>query len=94
MTRNNAQAIGWEKDIGTLQVGRYADILLVDGNPLDDVRILQNPQKIVSIFKEGEEIVRKPVHTRPRMKHERGFAVSTKRLRRDPETLSPYASAQ
>ena len=94
MTRNNAAAIGWEKDVGTIQVGRYADILLVDGNPLNDVRILQNPQKIVSIVKEGEEIIRRPVHTRTRMKHERGFAVSTKRLRRDPETMTPYASAQ
>ena len=35
MTRNNAVAAGWEKDVGTLQVGRFGDILLVDGDPLD-----------------------------------------------------------
>jgi imidazolonepropionase-like amidohydrolase len=93
MTRNNAQAIGWDKDVGTLTLGRYGDILLVDGNPIDDVRILQNPHKIVAIFKGGEEILRQPVAPRVRMGHERGFAVSTRRLRRDPETLQPFASA-
>ena len=94
MTRNNAVAAGWDKDVGTLQVGRFGDILLVDGNPLDDVRILQDPKKISTIFKAGEEVDRTPVPPRIRMAHERGFAVSMKRLRRDRQTLNGYASAQ
>lgn len=94
MTRNNAQAIGWDNDVGTLQVGRYGDILIVDGDPLADVTILQNPHRILTIFKGGEEVSREPVPLRMRMGHERGFAVSTQRLRRDPQTLRPYASAK
>ena len=78
--------------MGTLQVGRYGDILVVDGNPLDDVRILQDQKKIAFIFKGGEAVDRTPVPPRNRMKYERGFAVSTKRLRRDPETLDAFAS--
>jgi imidazolonepropionase-like amidohydrolase len=92
MTRNNAKAIGWENDVGTLQVGCYGDILLVDGNPLEDVRILQDRNRISAIFKGGEEIDRAPVPERPRLMHERGFAVSSKRLRRDPQTQNAYAS--
>ncbi len=92
MTRNNARAIGWAEDVGTLQVGRYGDILLVEGNPLADVRILQDPKKIALILKGGEEVDRTPSPPRNRLKHERGFAVSTKRLRRDRETLDGFAS--
>ena len=92
MSRNNAEAIGWQNDVGTLQVGRYGDILLVDGNPLDDVRILQNANKIVAIFKGGQEVDRTPVPERPRMMHERGFSVSAKCLRRNRQTSAAYAS--
>jgi imidazolonepropionase-like amidohydrolase len=92
MTRNNANAIGWQNDVGTLQVGRYGDILIVDGNPLDDVSILQDRKKIVAIFKGGQEVDRAPIPERPRLNHERGFAVSSKRLRRDRETSAAYAS--
>ena len=93
MTRNNARAIGWEEDVGTLEIGRFGDILLVDGDPLQDVRILQSPRRIAAVFKGGEEVDRAPVALRTRMSHERGFTVSTKRLRRDPGTLHGYASS-
>jgi imidazolonepropionase-like amidohydrolase len=92
MTRNNADAIGWGKDVGTLQVGRLGDILLVDGNPLEDVSILQNRNKVATVFKGGQEMDRTPVPERPRLIHERGFAVSSKRLRRNPQTMNPFAS--
>lgn len=36
-TRNAAQALGREKDVGAIAVGRYADIVAVDGDPLVDV---------------------------------------------------------
>jgi imidazolonepropionase-like amidohydrolase len=89
-TSTNAKAIGWEKDVGSLVPGSYADFLLLDGDPLQDIRILQNPKKISAIFKGGEEIIRTPVPPRVRMGHETGFAVSTRRLERDPETLQGF----
>jgi len=92
MTINNARAIGWNDHVGSLESGKVADILLVEGNPLDDVRILQDRARIRAVFKGGVEVLREPVATRPRLGHERGFAVSTHRLRRDAETLRPYAS--
>jgi imidazolonepropionase-like amidohydrolase len=40
-TRNGAQALGREKDVGAIAVGRYGDIIAVDGDPLRDVRALE-----------------------------------------------------
>jgi imidazolonepropionase-like amidohydrolase len=93
-TATNARAIGWEQDVGTLEVGRYGDLLLLDGNPLDDIRLLQNPNKIKEVFKGGEIVVRTKVAPRRRTGNESGFAVSTRQLARDPVTLSGFAAVQ
>jgi imidazolonepropionase-like amidohydrolase len=41
-TINAADLLGWSAKIGTLEAGKWADIIAVDKNPLDDVRILQD----------------------------------------------------
>jgi len=41
-TQNSADLIGRSKDVGTIEVGKYADIIAVSGDPLQDVSILQN----------------------------------------------------
>jgi imidazolonepropionase-like amidohydrolase len=41
-TWNAADLIGDTADIGTVQPGRYADIVAVDGDPLKDVRVLEH----------------------------------------------------
>lgn len=46
-TRNAAQALGRERDVGAIAVGRYADIAAVDGDPLTDVRTLERVQAVV-----------------------------------------------
>ncbi len=46
-TRNGALALGKEKDIGAIAVGRYADIIAVDGDPLQDIRILESVNVVV-----------------------------------------------
>ena len=42
-TRNGAEVLGMSADIGSLALGRYADIVVVDGDPLADVRVLEKP---------------------------------------------------
>lgn len=37
-TRNAARMIGREEDFGTLEPGKRADLLILDGNPLEDIR--------------------------------------------------------
>ncbi len=57
--------------IGKLEAGRLADILVVPGNPSDDVSILQRPSSFDYIFKGGMPIDRTPPPPRRRMWYER-----------------------
>ena len=49
-TRLPAQALGRGDDFGTVDPGKLADVIVVDGNPLEDMGVLQN---VVHVFKEG-----------------------------------------
>ncbi|MCY3750041.1 MAG: amidohydrolase family protein [Gammaproteobacteria bacterium] len=51
-TLRPAQMQGVEKDLGTVTEGKYADMVIVDGDPLQDITLLQH--KVVLIIKGGE----------------------------------------
>ena len=55
-TRNSVECLGLEQHIGTLEAGKYADLVIVDGDPLADIRILQDKNKIVQVFKSGQRV--------------------------------------
>ena len=40
-TLNAADLMGWNEKVGSLEKGRYADLIAVDGDPLSDVKTLQ-----------------------------------------------------
>lgn len=46
-TRNAAQALGREKDLGAIAVGRFGDMVAVTGDPLADVRVLERPDAVI-----------------------------------------------
>jgi imidazolonepropionase-like amidohydrolase len=46
-TRNAAQALGREKDVGAIAPGRYGDIIAVDGDPLADIRQLEDVDVVI-----------------------------------------------
>lgn len=46
-TLNASQALGWEKDVGSIAVGHYADIVAVDGDPLANVRELESVDGVI-----------------------------------------------
>ena len=52
-TKNGAYACGQAKNLGTIEVGKYADVLIVDGNPLNDMNALT---RIQLVMKNGEII--------------------------------------
>jgi len=52
-TMNAAENIGKENEIGSISVGKLADLVVVDGDPLQDIRILQDMNRILLVFKEG-----------------------------------------
>ncbi len=46
-TRNAAQALGREGDVGAIEAGRYGDFVAVRGDPLQDVRVLEHPAAVI-----------------------------------------------
>jgi imidazolonepropionase-like amidohydrolase len=53
-TKNGSYLMRMENEIGTLEVGKKADLLLVDGDPLHDITVLQNINKILIVMKDGQ----------------------------------------
>jgi len=49
-----AECVGLERDLGTVEKGKLADLVVVRGDPLSDVTILQNPERIALVLKDGE----------------------------------------
>lgn len=58
-------------EVGCLEAGRLADVLVVPGDPTRDIRILQRPRAFDHIFKGGKPIDRTPVPERTRKWYER-----------------------
>ena len=53
-TVNAADLIGWSDRVGTLEPGKFADIIAVEGDPLADVHTLEN----VRFVMKGGEVVK------------------------------------
>jgi imidazolonepropionase-like amidohydrolase len=52
-TGQAAECLGLEADLGTIAPGKLADLVVVAGNPLQDITLLQHPQRIVLVLKDG-----------------------------------------
>lgn len=55
-TLGAARVVGLERELGSIEEGKLADIIVVRGNPLDDIRILQDREAILWIIKEGKVV--------------------------------------
>ena len=55
-TKTSAECLGLEEEIGTLEVGKSADILIINGNPAEDIAALHDVNTIVS---QGKLVKRK-----------------------------------
>jgi imidazolonepropionase-like amidohydrolase len=53
-TMNSATLLGMERDVGSLEAGKYADLVAVNGDPLQDITVLQHP---VFVMKGGEVVL-------------------------------------
>lgn len=49
-TLNGAKLLGWDKNLGSLSPGKWADIVAVSGDPLKDIHDMQ---KVVFVMKDG-----------------------------------------
>ena len=50
-TTDAAELLGWPDDIGAIEAGKFADIIAVRGNPLDNIRELED---VRFVMKGGE----------------------------------------
>lgn len=53
-TKNASEALHMQDDLGTLEKGKLADIVLVNGNPVDDIKVLEPRENIKMVYKEGK----------------------------------------
>src|SRR3984957_19546319 len=64
-TKYGGEIMGMGNELGLVREGYLADLLLVDGDPVADVRILQDRTRILAIMKDGK------FHKAPRMNQQR-----------------------
>jgi imidazolonepropionase-like amidohydrolase len=62
----------WESEIGSLEAGKLADVLVVDGDPSKDIRVLQHKELFKMILKAGQEVDRiSPLAPREQLRFEK-----------------------
>lgn len=52
-TRMGAELLQWADKIGTLAPGKLADIVVMDGNPLENIALFKDTKNIVHVMKDG-----------------------------------------
>jgi imidazolonepropionase-like amidohydrolase len=53
-TRTAAECLGWSDRIGTVEANKLADVVICNRDPLDDIHVLENPDNIVMVMKDGQ----------------------------------------
>ncbi len=53
-TRNGAEMLGMKDDLGTIEAGKLADLLVVNGDPVKDIAVLQDRANLDVIMKGGK----------------------------------------
>ena len=64
-TKLGGQIMGKPNELGQVKDGYLADLILVDGDPVSNIRVLQDKNRILAIMKDGK------FHKAPRMNEQR-----------------------
>jgi len=52
-TRNGAEMLGMKDELGTIEAGKLADLLVINGDPVKDITVLQNRANLDVVMKDG-----------------------------------------
>ncbi len=55
-TRVAAECLGWGDQVGTIEAGKLADIVISKADPLADIRSLEEVDNMVVVMKDGQVV--------------------------------------
>src|SRR5665213_2604417 len=55
-TRNGAEVLGRGDDLGTVEVGKLAELVVVDGDPVADINVLRDPGALLAVLLGGRPV--------------------------------------
>ncbi|HLN14981.1 MAG TPA: amidohydrolase family protein [bacterium] len=69
-TKSAAELLGLQDALGTVEAGKLADLILVDGDPLADISVVAEPARIKLVMKDGI-VYKSPRQAAPGLSHRR-----------------------
>jgi adenine deaminase len=82
-TSNGALMLGLEGKIGVVAAGMIADLIVVAGDPVADIRVLQRRECIETVIQDGQVVVFDEERVARSWPHERGITYSISDLTYD-----------
>jgi imidazolonepropionase-like amidohydrolase len=60
-TKHGAEALGLDAQLGTVEPGKVADLLVVKKNPLNDISVLKNNENVQLVIKNGDIVIHQSI---------------------------------